>query len=140
MRNDAMGSSRNTRRDGNPATVNAGITTSLLWALLQRPHDTDRLHRWFCLPPGRREQIVIAFVDEFLACAETDIEVRLDLTLQVLDLAHELPPCELTDMARQLAPSVERLVVAINLRLIWEEIDAGKWTPSGRGSAADTAA
>lgn len=140
MRNDAMGSSRHTHRDGTPATVNAGTTTSLLWALLQWPHDTNRLHRWFCLSPGRREQIVITFVDEFLVRAETDIEVRLNLTLQVLDLAHELPRCELTDMAERLAPSVERLVLAINLRLIWEEMDAGKWAPSAQDSAAVTAA
>ena len=32
-------------------------------------------------------------------------------------------------MADQLAPTVERLVTAINLRTIWEEMDAGTWAP-----------
>lgn len=140
MRNDAMGSSRPTHRDGTPATVRAGTTTSLLWALLQNPHDAERLYRWFCLAPNRREQIVCVFIDEFLERADSDIEIRLDLTIKVLDLAHKLPSCELTDMAQQLAPSVERLVLAINLRLIWEEMDAGKWAPSAQDSAAVTAA
>lgn len=140
MRNDAMGSSRNTHRDGTPATVNAGTTTSLLWALLLNPHDPERLYRWFRLSSEHRERITCRFIDEFLVRAETDVEVRLDLTLQVLDLAHELPPCELTDMAQQLAPSVERLVLAINMRLIWEEMDAGKWAPSAQDWAAVTAA